>query len=146
MLVEIDYTNWRGERASRWIVPLELTFGSNSYHERQWLILAIDIQRLQFRTFAAAKVHSWRAVDEKIARETIGQKFSAKIGNPEADAVLKALKASQTDNIKAGYLWEETFIRAKSSGSHEGGQGPGASPAASGPDAQSGDAVPPDQG
>ena len=39
VIVEIDYTNWRGERKLRKIEPLALILGSNEWHpETQWLI------------------------------------------------------------------------------------------------------------
>lgn len=59
--VIIDYTNWRGERAERRIRPLGLRFESNEWHpEKQWLLIAVDLDRNEDRTFAMANIHSWR--------------------------------------------------------------------------------------
>ncbi|WP_156967779.1 hypothetical protein [Methylosinus sp. PW1] len=51
----IDYTNWRGERRERGIIPLRPFFGSNEYHkEPQWLLEAIDTDDWKTKTFAFA--------------------------------------------------------------------------------------------
>lgn len=59
-VVEIDYTNWRGERSKRRIVPLSLTWENNKWHpETQWMLNAIDVDKRQTRIFALASIHSW---------------------------------------------------------------------------------------
>lgn len=61
--VEIDYTNWKGERAKRVIIPHPqgLFFGANQYHtEPQWLLNATDVEKNAPRTFALKDIHSWR--------------------------------------------------------------------------------------
>lgn len=61
--VVIDYTNWRGERATRVIEPWSITFGRTEHHpERQWLIKAWDIEKEAVRTFAMKDIHSWQPV------------------------------------------------------------------------------------
>jgi predicted DNA-binding transcriptional regulator YafY len=64
-IVTIDYTNWRGERSLRRIVPLALAFDSNEWHPKsQWLLLAADIEKNgEVRTFAMANIHSWSAAN-----------------------------------------------------------------------------------
>lgn len=63
MLVHIDYTNWRGERAIRVIKPLMISFGANEWHkEPQWLLYAFDVEKDAPRWFAMAAIHSWRGV------------------------------------------------------------------------------------
>lgn len=60
--VLIDYTNWKGERAKRLIVPHEKTlrFTGSEYHpEAQWVFDALDVERNVIRTFAVLNVHSW---------------------------------------------------------------------------------------
>jgi predicted DNA-binding transcriptional regulator YafY len=58
--VKIDYTNWRGERAVRRVVPLRLEFTSNEWHkDEQWLMFAIDLLKMEERAFAISNVHSW---------------------------------------------------------------------------------------
>lgn len=62
--VVIDYTNWRGERAERKVLPVSIRFGRSRWHdEPQWLLLAYDRDRAQEREFAMAQIHSWRKAD-----------------------------------------------------------------------------------
>lgn len=64
-LVEIDYVNWKGERALRRIVPVELWFGCTEYHpENQWLLKAWDERKEALRDFALSGVREWRRVGE----------------------------------------------------------------------------------
>lgn len=70
--VEIDYTNWRGERAMRRIVPLDISWDGNEWHPKtQWLLSALDVDKQQIRTFAMSGIHSWKTavVDDKRAGE-----------------------------------------------------------------------------
>jgi hypothetical protein len=58
--VTIDYTNYRGERGLRRILPLDIKFGSNEWHpEPQWLLIAIDEDKKAERIFALKDIHSW---------------------------------------------------------------------------------------
>lgn len=60
--VRIDYTNHRGERAERLIVPHRWYWGSSAWHpEPQWLLDAEDVEKHQDRTFALCCIHSWTA-------------------------------------------------------------------------------------
>lgn len=60
--VLIDYTNYRGVTAIRWIVPERIYFGSTEYHPiPQWLLLAYDLHKEAPRTFAIADIRNWRA-------------------------------------------------------------------------------------
>lgn len=60
MIVRIDYTNWRGERANRLIRPLFMTFSQNEWHkEPQWLLYATDLQKNLPRWFSMRNIHSW---------------------------------------------------------------------------------------
>ncbi len=67
-VVRIDYTNHRGERGERRVFPVHWRFGSTSWHPQpQWLMLAIDVDRLEagrsapscYREFAVKDIHSW---------------------------------------------------------------------------------------
>jgi hypothetical protein len=62
--VTIDYTNWRGERAVRRIIPEGICFVANEWHPtEQWIMTAIDVDKGgEVRTFAIAQIHSWTAV------------------------------------------------------------------------------------
>lgn len=60
--VWIDYTNWRGERRVRRIVPEYVDFGSNEHHpDDQWMLVAWDPEKGERRTFAMKDIHSWKA-------------------------------------------------------------------------------------
>jgi hypothetical protein len=61
--VWIDYTNHRGKRAWRRIVPLHepLSFENNEWHpQSQWIMNAIDLDKHEIRSFALASIHEWR--------------------------------------------------------------------------------------
>jgi predicted DNA-binding transcriptional regulator YafY len=61
-VVVIDYTNWRGERRERLVVPERLYFGSSPWHEgEQWLLEAADVASGETKTFAMSGVRGWRA-------------------------------------------------------------------------------------
>lgn len=63
--VTIDYTNWKGERDVRHILPLRVFFGHNEWHtEPQWLIEAHDLDKSALRTFAMKDIHSWNPTTE----------------------------------------------------------------------------------
>ncbi len=63
-VVAIDYTNYRGERAIRRILPLRMRFAATEWHpERQWLLTAIDVEKDAERDFAMRDVHSWAPAD-----------------------------------------------------------------------------------
>lgn len=58
--VIIDYTNWRGERGLRRIIPLSIQFENSEWHpDTQWILYAVDIDRGASREFAMASIHSW---------------------------------------------------------------------------------------
>lgn len=57
----IDYTNWKGIRGERKIVPVKIWFGSTKFHpEEQWLLDATDVAKNEVRTFALVDIHSMR--------------------------------------------------------------------------------------
>jgi hypothetical protein len=58
--IKILYTNWRGEKAWRNIIPIEIWFGSTKWHEeKQWLLKALDVEKAAERDFALKDVESW---------------------------------------------------------------------------------------
>lgn len=61
--VQIDYTNWRGDRRVRIIRPEYWEFGSNQFHpEQQWLCYAVDLSGDgMMKSFAMSGIHSWHA-------------------------------------------------------------------------------------
>jgi predicted DNA-binding transcriptional regulator YafY len=59
--VRIDYTNHRGERSWRRILPLSLSFENSQWHpETQWILEAVDCDKNAIRDFALASIHEWR--------------------------------------------------------------------------------------
>lgn len=59
-VVSIDYTNWRGERSIRRVLPVTFKFGANEWHkDPQWLMLAYDLDKQADRWFAMAGIHEW---------------------------------------------------------------------------------------
>lgn len=61
--VIIDYTNWRGKRSIRRIIPISVSFENNEYHtETQWLLEAVDLNDSdhKVKTFALKDIHSWQ--------------------------------------------------------------------------------------
>jgi hypothetical protein len=58
--IEIDYTNYRGERAVRKILPIRVFYGKTEYHpEEQWLLKALDWDRNVERDFSLNSIHRW---------------------------------------------------------------------------------------
>lgn len=61
VLVEIDYTNWRGERRLRGIYPQFLWWGTTAHHkESQFFLKATDAEKNDTRDFAMKDIHSWK--------------------------------------------------------------------------------------
>ena len=64
LAVLIDYTNWRGERAKRRVLPLNWEYKANEWHkEEQWIMKAHDLDKDEEREFAMSGVHSWQPAD-----------------------------------------------------------------------------------
>lgn len=59
--VVIDYTNWKGARSKRTIIPISIRYGTSPFHNErdQWLLHAIDVDKLEEREFAMGNIHSW---------------------------------------------------------------------------------------
>jgi predicted DNA-binding transcriptional regulator YafY len=59
--VIIDYTNYRGERSLRRIIPKGIRFASSEFHPgEQWLLDAYDLDKQADRTFALKDIHGWK--------------------------------------------------------------------------------------
>lgn len=57
----IDYTNHRGERGERKIIPMQMFFGASDWHDGiQWFLRALDVDKGAERVFAMKDIHSWR--------------------------------------------------------------------------------------
>jgi hypothetical protein len=51
------YRNWRGEVAVRRALPLRFTYEATQWHpERQWLLIAHDLDKDQERAFAVKDI------------------------------------------------------------------------------------------
>jgi predicted DNA-binding transcriptional regulator YafY len=60
-VVTILYTNYRGEKSYRKILPQQIIFSSNEWHpEEQWLLEAFDIEKQATRLFAIKDIHEWK--------------------------------------------------------------------------------------
>lgn len=59
-MVRIDYTNYRGERAVRRVVPHRLYFGEVEWHSgTQWILDAWDVDKDAIRSFAMVDICRW---------------------------------------------------------------------------------------
>lgn len=71
-VVLIDYTNWRGVRRVRRVMPVSIRFGATDWHPtEQWLMTAYDAtegavrdevfkRTPELREFAMKDIHSWK--------------------------------------------------------------------------------------
>lgn len=58
--VKILYTNYRGEKAYRIVIPDSIYFGSTQWHPgEQWLLRAFDVQKNEWRDFAVKDIAEW---------------------------------------------------------------------------------------
>jgi predicted DNA-binding transcriptional regulator YafY len=61
-VVTIEYTNHRGDRLTRRIIPERVWFGATDWHpEPQWLLDAYDFDRRVDRSFAMRDISSFAA-------------------------------------------------------------------------------------
>lgn len=59
-IVNIVYTNYRGETGLRKIIPKRIWFGSTDWHpEEQWLLDAYDVNKNGDRSFALKDIRAW---------------------------------------------------------------------------------------
>jgi hypothetical protein len=103
----IDYTNYRGERAWRHVIPLEIRFTSNEWHpEVQWLLTAFDVaeNKNAWRTFAMKDICAWQSAapaeaverSERVEELSLeGCKSGSDLPDTDRAAILEALKESQ---------------------------------------------------
>lgn len=74
MFIEIDYTNYKGERSKRLIHPFNLKFGSNQWHAtNQYLLTAWDFEKDAERTFAMKDIHSWNSIPMNLGKIEISE-------------------------------------------------------------------------
>lgn len=66
--VYIDYTNHRGDRSRRRIIPRNFTFGVTSFYAvPQWLLAAFDVGKQAMRVFSMQNIHSWEPALDEVA-------------------------------------------------------------------------------
>ena len=64
-IVEILYTNYKGETYRRKILPEKIWFGSTQWHpQNQWLLDAHDIEKNAVRNFAMKDIEEWNELAE----------------------------------------------------------------------------------
>lgn len=58
--IKVEYTNYRGEKGIRTIVPISFYFGSTEYHpQEQWLVKLWDMDRQAERIYALKEITRW---------------------------------------------------------------------------------------
>lgn len=58
--IKVEYTNYRGERGIRTIVPISFYFGTTEYHpQEQWLVKLWDVDRQAERIYALKEISRW---------------------------------------------------------------------------------------
>ena len=58
--IKFEYTNYKGIRSKRNIIPIKLIFESNQYYgdnKNLWLLMAFDIDKQDVRSFAVEDIH-----------------------------------------------------------------------------------------
>lgn len=51
--IDVEYTNWRGAKRQRRIIPVSIRFGATKWHPQpQWLLSAIDTETNSVKDFA----------------------------------------------------------------------------------------------
>jgi len=59
-LVTFSYTNHKGRNADRYVRPIRIWFGSTAWYPTpQWLLEAVDLEKLATRDFAMDKIRDW---------------------------------------------------------------------------------------
>lgn len=59
LVMVLEYTNHRGERGHRRVIPQRVWFGSTTWHpDEQWLLEAYDVDRGAQRDFAMELIHA----------------------------------------------------------------------------------------
>lgn len=52
-MFSFNYKNWKGIEGKRRVIPLLPVYTSTKYHlEKQWLLIAFDLDKRAIRTFA----------------------------------------------------------------------------------------------
>lgn len=64
-IVVIDYTNHRGVREPRKVLPISISFTKSQWHPGgpRWILTAYAMDRREQREFALSNIHSWKEND-----------------------------------------------------------------------------------
>jgi predicted DNA-binding transcriptional regulator YafY len=88
-ILTLDYTNWRGERAPRRVVPMYVWHGETDWHPgKQWFMHALDVERETERDFALSGIAGWPVPAETATRMEANSMFAMEITrrlNPTGD-------------------------------------------------------------
>ena len=58
-MIEIDYTNWKGERSKRLILPKWIKYEvDNKYHGSCFILTAYDKEKKDYRSFKLTDIHN----------------------------------------------------------------------------------------
>lgn len=56
--IRVDYTNYKGERRIRKVIPIKIKFGHSDFHKMDtWLMDVYDLEKEAFRTYAFLGIH-----------------------------------------------------------------------------------------
>jgi predicted DNA-binding transcriptional regulator YafY len=56
--LHFEYVNWRGERSTRRILPIEIWFGITDWHPNaQWFLKGQDLDKHEVRDFALRDIN-----------------------------------------------------------------------------------------
>jgi len=67
--VKILYTNWKGEKRVRNIIPEKIWFGKTEWHpEEGWLLRAYDIDKKDYRDYDLSHIHKWYEENDNIQK------------------------------------------------------------------------------
>jgi len=65
-IITFTYTNWKGEVGERKAIVSELSYGSNEYHkEEQFILLAFDLDKMEYRTFTLKDMSNVEVIEVK---------------------------------------------------------------------------------
>lgn len=66
LLLLLDYTNYRGERSVRRVIPQRVWYGTTPWHpDEGWLLEAYDVDKQAQRDFALCSIHSMQPQTEE---------------------------------------------------------------------------------
>lgn len=96
--VEIDYTNWRGVRSKRKVLPLGFRFAATEHHpEEQWLMDAFCFDAGGDRTFALSGIHAREAASDAEVLRLAAERDECRGRVVELEALLREVRPEHPD-------------------------------------------------